>query len=38
MHQLEIFIVGIMVIGAELGRENYSSIPRNCDREEAGTN
>jgi hypothetical protein len=26
-------LVGLVVIGAELGREDHSSIPRNCDRE-----
>ncbi|WJX61997.1 hypothetical protein P8452_47042 [Trifolium repens] len=30
-------LVGSVVIGAELGREDHSSIPRNCDREGAGT-
>jgi hypothetical protein len=30
-------LVGLVVIGAELGREDYGSIPRNCDREGAGT-
>jgi hypothetical protein len=25
------------MIGAEFGREDYDSIPRNCDRKEAGT-
>jgi hypothetical protein len=27
-------IVGSVVIGAELGREDHGSIPRNCDGEE----
>jgi hypothetical protein len=26
-----------VVIGAELDMEDHDSIPRNCDREEAGT-
>jgi hypothetical protein len=30
-------LVGSVVIGAELGREDHGSIPRNCDREGAGT-
>ncbi|MCI64998.1 hypothetical protein A2U01_0086256, partial [Trifolium medium] len=29
--------VGLMVIGAELDRENYGSILRNCDRDREGT-
>jgi hypothetical protein len=30
-------LVGSAVIGAELGREDHDSIPRNCDREKVGT-
>jgi hypothetical protein len=30
-------LVGSVVIGAELGREDHGSIPRNCDRECSGT-
>jgi hypothetical protein len=30
-------LVGSVVIDAELGREDHGSIPRNCDREGAGT-
>ncbi|MCI32519.1 acyl-coenzyme A thioesterase-like protein, partial [Trifolium medium] len=30
-------LVGPVVIGAGLGREDYGLIPRNCDREGAGT-
>ena len=30
-------LVGSVVIGAELGREDHGSIPRNCDREGART-
>jgi hypothetical protein len=30
-------LVGSMVIVVELGREYHGSIPRNCDREGAGT-
>ncbi|MCH80852.1 hypothetical protein A2U01_0001627, partial [Trifolium medium] len=30
-------IVGSMVIDAEFGREDHSSIPRNCNREGTGT-
>ncbi|KAK2369722.1 hypothetical protein QL285_082838 [Trifolium repens] len=30
-------LVGSVVIGAELGRKDHGSIPRNCDREGAGT-
>jgi hypothetical protein len=30
-------LVGSMVIGAELGREDRGSIPRNCNREGVGT-
>jgi hypothetical protein len=26
-----------VVIGAEIGRDDHGSIPRNCDREGAGT-
>jgi hypothetical protein len=28
-------IVGSVVIGTELGREDHGSIPRNCDQERA---
>jgi hypothetical protein len=34
LHQL---LVGSVVIDDELGREDHSSIPRNCNREKAGT-
>jgi hypothetical protein len=27
----------LVVIGAELGRDDHGSIPHNCDREGAGT-
>jgi hypothetical protein len=30
-------LVGLVVVDAELGMENYSSILRNCDREETET-
>ncbi|MCI40459.1 hypothetical protein A2U01_0061692, partial [Trifolium medium] len=30
-------LVGSVVIDAELGKENHSSIPHNCDRDGAGT-
>jgi hypothetical protein len=30
--QLHQSLVGSVVIGAELGREDHGSIPRNCDR------
>jgi hypothetical protein len=30
-------LVGSVVIGAELGREDNGSIPRNCGQEGAGT-
>jgi hypothetical protein len=30
-------LVGSVVIDAEFGREDYDSIPHNCDRKGAGT-
>jgi hypothetical protein len=30
-------LVGSVVIGVELGREDHGSIPRNCDQEGDGT-
>jgi hypothetical protein len=34
LHQL---LVGSMVIGVELGREDHDLIPRNCDQKGVGT-
>jgi hypothetical protein len=31
-------LLDVVMIGVEVGRDDHSSIPRNCDREETGTN